>query len=1130
MSIQFECESCFTQYNVGDDKAGRSFRCKQCGSAVRVPDDDDFAEPAELQAPRMRRRGNSGQGRRAPDSSPVKWIVLGGVGIVLLFVAGFGIFSLLLGEDQEPDPEVAQAEQRRPLDVAEPPPAMVKRPPKPKGRRGHRLRPQPKQPGAAPEPLAAQTDESPFEGAKQAAPTLWDVVVDAPAPATEPPAFRDIEIPVGNSRPKSVVVSNSADTLVIPGFRSYEFWDLRSNKQLGALRDDLSSVFKGAISPEGKYYTGIASRSKAIVLYDIPGQKRLGEITLPKGSGRRISGRRGGGNVPPDLAFAGRDRLIAVERTAGDKPNVYLWSLPSGTPERSFVLENRVDSGTIALSPAGRYLAYFVSQIREKTFKLHVVDLETGEVAGEIPLSRYMPKSGISRCEGLAFSPDGTELAGIVGGLSEQRLLCWNVADGSMLGEFPIDKEQMNKWSRAKSGNRCLQWFPDKQRWLVYGHSIFDRSAGTVVWSMPESDDLDAGGRYVLDDRRVTVFKSMGIGKQKIESYELPAEKIAQSAQAVATGGLTEDGGLPPLTAADSSRARTISLNTTATNWSVTADPAAAPTAAEWKQPIPIQPGRGTADSFLIARGAGTALVGYDGGSKVRPKVQLDVYDVKAGQHQKSVEIPFSSRLLALSPSGTQALLRTGSNEDRLDVWSLDDAAPAVAWRPYQKDEEHERTVIGAAFVDDSHVLTLSSGDRLVLWELPACRAVYAIDHVSYTDEPKGYEAIQRNYEEAMDRADAEFQESMRNSQQRIRAAFNRGKNAPGDSQPDEMLKSRRKQANTGLPNISPSGKMIAIVTNDRCVFLDSLSGSILGSINIGGRQSAAAFHPDRTRFGVVVDRPGGGLLAVIDLKTGQVSQEIPLPVTATTIQWCAGDTLLIDGELLVDLERERIGWKYLAKNVERTSVPSDLRTFLLFDKSAQTSQGLITAKELPGPSVADKLAADSSLPPKILQPGMSVSLKINVNGTPGATQFSEDLRNKLREDFEQAGITVSSGQPVTLFADVTLRKTGEFMTFQKLAVGRNGARKAPATRIPITLLNCRFTMKHGGREVWVNQQEFGNHKFGLVQLKQGETAADIAAQAQWERASQYCLNLELPVHLFDDDAKEGLGQSVFAP
>ena len=67
---------------------------------------------------------------------------------------------------------------------------------------------------------------------------------------------------------------------------------------------------------------------------------------------------------------------------------------------------------------------------------LWVYDLQSGRKAGEAPV----PKNNNFEldCKGLAFSPDGTELAGLFDSFG-LHLLCWDVATGRLTHQFKYD-------------------------------------------------------------------------------------------------------------------------------------------------------------------------------------------------------------------------------------------------------------------------------------------------------------------------------------------------------------------------------------------------------------------------------------------------------------------------------------------------------------------------------------------------------------------------------------------------------------------------------------------------------------------------------------------------------------------
>lgn len=49
MPISVECEGCGKNYKLGDDKAGKKFKCKECDAVVSIPEDDEeFADAFEV--------------------------------------------------------------------------------------------------------------------------------------------------------------------------------------------------------------------------------------------------------------------------------------------------------------------------------------------------------------------------------------------------------------------------------------------------------------------------------------------------------------------------------------------------------------------------------------------------------------------------------------------------------------------------------------------------------------------------------------------------------------------------------------------------------------------------------------------------------------------------------------------------------------------------------------------------------------------------------------------------------------------------------------------------------------------------------------------------------------------------
>jgi hypothetical protein len=72
-------------------------------------------------------------------------------------------------------------------------------------------------------------------------------------------------------------------------------------------------------------------------------------------------------------------------------------------------------------------------------------------------------------------------------------------------------------------GGRALEWFPNRQRWLVYGQGVIDRAAGKLVWTLPELESGATQLGHVLDDEHLLV-----LGMEKQEAALVPVEVGSQ--------------------------------------------------------------------------------------------------------------------------------------------------------------------------------------------------------------------------------------------------------------------------------------------------------------------------------------------------------------------------------------------------------------------------------------------------------------------------------------------------------------------------------------------------------------------------------------------------------------------------
>lgn len=123
MTIEISCPQCGEEFRVRDEAAGKSFKCKVCGTTIRIPEDDDDEdddddlppvrrrsrrdEDDEDGRPRKRRRRSSG-GASKTLGPAIGLYVTGGLGLA------YGLFNLvavLVGDPamRQPPPGMDEA-------------------------------------------------------------------------------------------------------------------------------------------------------------------------------------------------------------------------------------------------------------------------------------------------------------------------------------------------------------------------------------------------------------------------------------------------------------------------------------------------------------------------------------------------------------------------------------------------------------------------------------------------------------------------------------------------------------------------------------------------------------------------------------------------------------------------------------------------------------------------------------------------------------------------------------------------------------------------------------------------------------------------------------------------------------
>ena len=906
----------------------------------------------------------------------------------------------------------------------------------------------------------------------------WQVQADPPAAqAATAPAKIKIPFP-----PKT----KSTDVLFAAGSGMYvalgnnlkatdtrEIYDLATGEKAGKIRGLVVPADRpAALSSDASYFAASLgfSEKPALGVWDVKGQKPLGQLEADTTKG-----------TVDHIKFAGRDRLVAATFNGP----IRAWEIPSGTLVLDMPAHFKTKK-TMAISPGGRYLAFVVDDLTVRAY-----DLRTGKPAGELMVPKSAAEFTIEAS--LAFSPDGTELAGIFHRSDRITLLSIKL-DGTVTAQHTFQDELRSVKNQVKYPGPTLEWLPDASGWLVYGHAIIDCTAGGPVWVAPIKDPGSTSPRRFLD--KETIIGVTGTAERaQLVSGKLPWDKIRSGTQLIASGGRAEDVDLPPLKTTDFAEAAVIDLKAQA-GWTYRPGTAATPPANLVRSvrlsdvPPLVEgialsgPAAARAAVWVSNKPEGAANNLFASRSKVKidqlSPLTIYLFDLVKGARVGELKVPYPSELADLSPNGKVALVRTKKPADRLDLWITETAKHHAGWRPYGDLEESARPVSKAGFLGDRFIYTINPRHKLIVWDAATLRALYQVDNV--------------------------FQ-----------------------ARP------------------TPGGHHLAIVTPTEIDLLAAETGDVAGKIFFtGGLVGDIAFTADGTRMAVVRSSFNNLFYcAAYDLEKGESVADFQIPKQPKSIEWCNSGFLLCNHQWLIDLTQQRIVWEYrLAELSEiKTLVPKlDDQMSYLYTSARHAAQplggrhwylhnspsqpiNLLVGLELPEPETLAVLKKATIPQDSLLRPGATVALKLELKHLPAdQANFPQELQNMLTAAIEEQEMKVAANAPLTLVAGTSLESLNINHEFHKLGPGADQGK----ITVPATMLHCRLAFEMGGKTLWEDRVVFSNAQFFISNV-QKDLAAQLAA-GQWKGAAERLLSPDLPKHVYPGGSIKVAGVSTFGP
>jgi predicted Zn finger-like uncharacterized protein len=1033
MSIPIRCPSCSTTFQVAENLQGKRLRCKHCQHILSIP-----AAPTPLSIPEPE--------EVQPERTVPLGLVLGigGGGLVLLLgLIGLIVWLTASGRDEEPtrfadlgpgrfgEPENVVKEDPKnkpgPFKVkttnpeVKPPDPVVKPP---------LQNPPPKPPVVTPPP-PPKTD-------------TWDVKPDPSAQTFALPANATVSVPIPRSR------SGYRLTVLYPGTPSpfvgvslgsvaddeFHVWNLLEGKQTGTLKGPVNQQDILALSPDGKHVAGIGRiLDKNLNVWAVADQKQVHKLKLDSSMfGASF------------LNFTGPDQVVAMVRISGNE-KIQVWDIAQGKMLRQIdSVPGGYEANTQTLSPGGRYLALAARD------GVTIFDLTQGKLVEKLKQDR-LEGFEAQNCRNLAFAPDGSELAALYQFGYALRITSWSMETGKVAVDHSLPGDAWAKMDQgAKHHGQALEWLPDRSGWMVKGNGFFDYKHGNLVYQSAPAADHVMGPRRLLGGEQLLVVSGSPIEGVKIKNVPLPREQIATAIQNVKPPAVVAPANTLTLTPADWSAVRRIPAATGATTAAVALDPAPPAPSKLGAQPIPL---KFDPDDVLQVRfalpGAGKASVMVK-----RPSAQVTVemlqihrYDLATGAALGGMDLmgsprheaPFTSFLSDLGPDGALFALRDPRNPRRVDVWSLAENKHLAGWLPFEKEAGTDAEVSWIALLEGARLLTANAAGKLVLWSVPECKAVYAIE--SGCRHPLALSPGRKHL-----------------------AAFN-GKTF---DYLDAATGERRGQ----LPQ-PPNG--VALTSS-----------------------TAASFSLDGRLFAAVMPGQGAGAgLIVWNLQAGKVETMMPLPGTASEIKWCGAQYLLLDDRDLLSLERQWVFWRYTAPGRVVAGSPDGRHWFVGPMQLSNDSQ--LRAQTLPNPAAVQFLATPES---RLSQQqdqrsgalgGQRVSLRMNVTGLINVSE----VRDQITSDLKQKGIEVSATAPAVLSIQATETDTGRSQELVDTSpVG--GAKKR--FNVPIKNLTCNVSLTTAdGKVTWSARRTFTNElsAFGSVFTFGGEEPATALRKRMWK-------------------------------
>jgi hypothetical protein len=253
-----------------------------------------------------------------------------------------------------------------------------------------------------------------------------------------------------------------------------EVRDVKSGDKIGEFPIGVKAIrgqFR-ALSPDGKLVASAAEKST-----DTGELATLNELG-GKGFGKTLkladAGKARDSLTVQFIEFIATNRLVVGASKFGRAANrIVIFNTDTGKVAKDIQCPEVVPTYTVTAD--GKFLAMFTRN------EIPVYDLQKGQKVASMELPPSDTASPAFRnpgnCHGLAFSPDGSELAALLDGT---RILAWS-AKGKIIYDEVLARQASTAGFNVRGG---VVWLPDQSGWILGKQYLFDREKKMLLWQL----------------------------------------------------------------------------------------------------------------------------------------------------------------------------------------------------------------------------------------------------------------------------------------------------------------------------------------------------------------------------------------------------------------------------------------------------------------------------------------------------------------------------------------------------------------------------------------------------------------------------------------------------------------------